>query len=544
MKKVSWEMVVVGVLALAIALMPAVAGATVQARFAGAAAGDWSGKGKFVSGPVDGSCSNMGALGKINNVFSFGFSIPIADADIQGITVYVFGGTDGGQAVKLQLAENASTTPPLYGVFNLDRQMNLVADASSCTSVVNIEDGELAGWGSGLHPLYPDKVNSANFGVILTKIVNSSVKVDAVCVEIEYDWNGASEEPDPGRTSCTAVPEFQPLVVTKVVGGPAPGSDWAYTGTNGITIPNIPAIGGSQEIEVENGKNYTVTETTKANYELSVECTQNRISIGSPATDGVTLTSINVSEFPIICTFTNTKLGSLTVIKEVVGEAPGEAWKFDSTGLTSTISDFPAGGGTKQFDIIANNSITITETPKAGYALSIECKRGEADVDIGTTPNTAAFTALENDNVVCTFTNTKLGTLTVVKQVNGDAPGSDWVFGATGGLSPTSFTLPAAGGSKVYNDVGEGYIITETTKTGYSATVECWKNDDAEPFEEGTDQAEVEFMKDDIVVCYFVNTEEQEPLPVPTLNQWGLILLSTLIIGSAVFTIRRHLYNR
>ncbi len=91
--------------------------------------------------------------------------------------------------------------------------------------------------------------------------------------------------------------------------------------------------------------------------------------------------------------------------------------------------------------------------------------------------------------------------ITVVKDVVGAAPGSDWGF--TGDLGV--FTLPAAGGFQVFPGLDDdSYTITETTKLGYTAAVAC--TIDAAPGPSGSDEVTVAVAEGESAVCVFTNT--------------------------------------
>jgi len=91
------------------------------------------------------------------------------------------------------------------------------------------------------------------------------------------------------------------------------------------------------------------------------------------------------------------------------------------------------------------------------------------DPDHGSDPTQSGDTAIidldAGETVTVTFTNTQRGNITVVKEVIGAAPVSDWGFNGTGDLG--AFTLPAGGGQQSFNNLLPGsYTITETPQGG------------------------------------------------------------------------------
>lgn len=99
-----------------------------------------------------------------------------------------------------------------------------------------------------------------------------------------------------------------------------------------------------------------------------------------------------------------------------------------------------------------------------------------------------------------TFVNTlPPAHLTIVKDLTGEVPGSDWAY--TGDLG--AFTLPAAGGSTSAYELDAGtYTVSETTKDGYAVNVTC-DNDDS-----GSESVAVTLEPGDDVTCTFFNVAE------------------------------------
>jgi hypothetical protein len=189
------------------------------------------------------------------------------------------------------------------------------------------------------------------------------------------------------------------------------------------------------------------------------------------------------------CTITNTATpGSITVVKNVVGEAPGSDWGFTGPSGSFTL---PAGGGQRTFGDLDAGEYTISETTKDGYTPSVSCTSGEGGSD------SVTVDLSPGGSITCTFINSSLpSSITVVKNVVGQAPDSDWVFTGPSG----SFTLPAGGGQQTFGDLDAGqYIISETAKDGYTASVSCTGG------ETGSDSVTVELSPGGTVICTFTN---------------------------------------
>ncbi len=195
----------------------------IQSGHAGAEGGDWGGAGGAVIGPADNTCANMGAVGKVNLTSGFGFNIPVG-AIITGATAFIKAGENGPQDIDVQLASDATVDPPtLLGSTNI---LAVLGTGGSCldTTVVSV-GGALTTWGNPV--LTPAIVNASSFGMVFTKIQASSIKVDAVCLEIAYtrirtrdrQQDLCFQEPPPTGNTITVV---------KTLVGDAPVTDWEF----------------------------------------------------------------------------------------------------------------------------------------------------------------------------------------------------------------------------------------------------------------------------------------------------------------------------
>ncbi len=196
------------------------------------------------------------------------------------------------------------------------------------------------------------------------------------------------------------------LTIVKDLDGEVPGSAWAYTGDLGAF--SLPAAGGSTSaFELEAGT-YTVSETTKAGYDVSVTCDN----------DDSGTASVDVALEPgdhVTCTFFNVaQKGSITIIKELDGDAPASAWGY--TGDLGTFT-LPAGGGQQVFSDLAAGQYDVAETTKAGYTATVSCTSGEsgtASVSIDLDPG---------ENVTCTFDNVADTSVTIDKSNDAEVGG-------------------------------------------------------------------------------------------------------------------------
>ncbi|NIM69227.1 MAG: IPTL-CTERM sorting domain-containing protein [Xanthomonadales bacterium] len=271
----------------------------VQAEYAGAEAGDWGGKKGAVIGPPDDTCANMGAVGKINLISNFGFTIP-GGATITGVEAFIKAGSQGGQDVSVQLASNATVDPPTtVGIARNIPTPDPGSGNCADTTFASV-NGTLAGWGLGPGDLTPAIVNNNAFGVVFEKIVTAEVKVDAVCLEIFHDGGGsvlACDEPPPPPEGnvINVVKDLEPDGVTP------PASAWDFSGELGGF--SIAAGGGVEQFTGVTNDTYTITETTKAGFTASVECYQADVLVAS-GSSSVDLTVAGGLTYT--CIFTNT----------------------------------------------------------------------------------------------------------------------------------------------------------------------------------------------------------------------------------------------
>ena len=108
------------------------------------------------------------------------------------------------------------------------------------------------------------------------------------------------------------------------------------------------------------------------------------------------------------------------------------------------------------------------------------------------------------------------------------------------------FTLDDQG-SKRFNAVEPGtYTTTEADPQGlgYELTnISCVDGDPngvASTGDAATRTATINVDSGETVECEFVNAEANVPIQVPTLNKWGMIILTCLLLGSVLYTRRRQ----
>jgi uncharacterized repeat protein (TIGR01451 family) len=251
------------------------------------------------------------------------------------------------------------------------------------------------------------------------------------------------------------------LVVKKVtVGGNGSfGFSASFTTTRPFTLTTVSNLATHSFANLAPGSGYTLTENTPAGWQLTASSCDNGTPANIIVAPGLTTT----------CTFTNTKLGSITVKKVTVG---GDgSFGFSSSFTTTrpftltTVSNL----ATHSFANLAPGSgYTLTENTPVGWQLTA------SSCDNGTPANVTVAPGL---TTTCTFTNTKLGSITVKKVT----VGGDGSFGFSSSFTTTRpFTLTTVSNLATQSFAnlgpGSGYTLTENTPAGWQLTASACDN--------------------------------------------------------------------
>ena len=265
-----------------------------------------------------------------------------------------------------------------------------------------------------------------------------------------------SESNDNNNTcgnTVTVTPQKGNLVIIKnTVGG---NGTFAFTTTGaGLSSFNLTTQNGtaSKTFSNINSGTYSVSETVPSEWSMSASC------------DGSNNTPASITVAPgatVTCTFTNTKLPTLTVNKEVRSIAQSENGKFnlliDNTQYASDIQN----GGTTGARILSLGKHTVAETAGTATDLTKYTVAYAGDCDAN-----GEVTLSAGDNKTCTIINTrKSGKILLDKILSGgDDKPSLWDFTIAGitGTFKAGDLLDLATGT---------YTITESNNIpGYSLT--------------------------------------------------------------------------
>ncbi|NNG15594.1 MAG: hypothetical protein HKM89_03865 [Gemmatimonadales bacterium] len=217
-----------------------------------------------------------------------------------------------------------------------------------------------------------------------------------------------------------------------------PDQEFAFTSdADGITSFSLSNGETASSDPISEGT-YSVSETVPAGWDLTSATCDN-----SDDPSAVTLGQGD----DVTCTFTNTKRGSIAVKKVTLPS--GETQSFSFTGdVVASLMD----GQTSTPVVVVPGSYSATETVPAGWDLtSISCDDGNS-TGAGAT---ATFNVEPGEDVICTFTNTKRGTIIVEKQTDPD-----------GALASFTFTGDAAG---IISD-GQQIVVSNMVPGAYSST--------------------------------------------------------------------------
>lgn len=305
-----------------------------------------------------------------------------------------------------------------------------------------------------------------------------------------FTISGGTSTPQTAPSPLVQTPVPNPrLTLTKVTLGGF-GGPFTFTGGNGWTSQNISTTAagvgasGATQTFAATGVATTITESAMpAGYALSALACSNVPAGGTATVDLVARTvtfdaAAMVRGADIACTFTNTNLPRLTLVKTVTNDDGGTAlptaWTLSATGPT-TLS------GTT-----GTPAVTAVPVPVGAYALAES--GGPATYDAGAwnctagTLSGANLTLAAGVNAVCTINNDdqKIADIRITKTntpgVNGDVDqAGDTV---TSGAS-TSYTIvvsnagPAAANGTVVNDPATASLTCATATCSATGGATC-----------------------------------------------------------------------
>jgi hypothetical protein len=260
---------------------------------------------------------------------------------------------------------------------------------------------------------------------------------------------------------------------------------------------------------------------TTANYTSSFSCV-NRLATGPQHTpfNGTSLGPVDITLLPnedVICTYTNVRLGSITIVKDAIpNDAQDFAFTTTGTGLSGFSLDDDADAtlsNTKTFSGLAAGAFTVIEGAVSGWSLTgLSCTGGGANTSTSTATRTATIGLDPGENVTCTFENTKLGSVTIIKDDQNPATDAeDFAFSTTGtGFSPFDLDDDAdatLSNTKVFSDLLPGArTVTEGAETNWDLTaINCVGGGANTTTSLATRTASIGVDAGETITCTFVN---------------------------------------
>ena len=210
------------------------------------------------------------------------------------------------------------------------------------------------------------------------------------------------------------------------------------------------------------------------------------------------------------CAYTNTKRGSLKIIKEVEN-GNDETFVFsvtDPNGGPVTLDNSVLGDGESgaATNLIPGAPYVITETlPSADWSMTVS---GSNCTKVG---NEIKATVAPGQQTVCTVTNTKVqnqtGKVIINKtSVNGDG---ETTFSFGGGLGSFDLKPPANGTlSETFNVASGTYTVTEAPVAGWTTSVSCTETIATGQTTVSGNAATIRLDEGDEVQCTFKNTKK------------------------------------
>lgn len=290
------------------------------------------------------------------------------------------------------------------------------------------------------------------------------------------------------------------VVLKEATGGDDTFSFWLRDNTGqGITDSTFTTVDGHAEVDFNNVKpgSYRVGEVFPSSWFLAdASCVDETGAPVGESSGHNAIYDITINPGSVItCTFDNTKYGRLIVDKVTdPSKDPQEfAFTYNKEDITQ---NFNLADQTDPFDTpIFPGTWSVSEDGVDGWNLTdisctdptgkpvIDLENGEATVDIAA-----------GETVTCTFTNTKVGSVTVYKfndlngngiKDEGEPTLSDWgiVIGSNGCSSSTQNT--DGSGSTVFNLVPGDYSLSENSQVGWTQTAISCNNEPAPKPESG-----------------------------------------------------------
>jgi len=313
-------------------------------------------------------------------------------------------------------------------------------------------------------------------GLTSTDVVTCTVrnKRDTGTIEVKKTWVGG-----PSQTT---------LKIGTTAGASDKGSQ--LTDANGTTNQTT----GLKTLPTGT---YYVSETAVSNYDKTLVCTNKGSEFTPGANDAITLAKGD----QVVCTYTNTKKGSIELKKAWVGTPGTTTLKIGTTSGGQEIdSQDTANGLTTGPNPVSPGTYHLSESVLADYDGVLTCTGGTFTAG-QTTVGVAA-----GQTVVCTYTNTrKKGSIELKKTWVGTPGTTTLKIGTSAGGQQVDSQDTANGLTTGSNPVDPGtYHLSETALADYDSLLTCTGGGS---FSEVNKTVVVD--SNQTVVCTYTNTRQQ-----------------------------------
>ncbi|NCB43582.1 MAG: DUF11 domain-containing protein, partial [Clostridia bacterium] len=246
--------------------------------------------------------------------------------------------------------------------------------------------------------------------------------------------------------------------------------------------------------------NYSVSEIVPSGWDLTGLVCDDTNS-GESVVAGATA-NINVENNETVkCTFTNTKRGSITIVKDAINNDPQDfefTNNFENNNPATFYLDDDGSSGSilpksRTFEVLPGE-YAVSETPIAGWQQeSATCDNGETIDSINVEPG---------ENVTCIFVNEEYAKIILVKNtIGGDG---EFDFDATGDGLPADIDLTTANGvaSQTFENLDQDntYSIAENVSDGWNLTGAICTG--------GNTPNKITPNPGETVTCTFINTKK------------------------------------
>ncbi|MGH9923342.1 MAG: prealbumin-like fold domain-containing protein, partial [Nitrososphaerales archaeon] len=252
---------------------------------------------------------------------------------------------------------------------------------------------------------------------------------------------------------------------------------------------------------------YTITENVPPGWVVTdIDCETTGGATFSVSGNTVTINLVGSDSAH--CTFTDAKLGSITVVKDTV---PNDATAFSFTSTTLVPNNFQldddgdngnALANTLAFNNLIPGTYDLTEAANPSYQTLAECSDGSP---------VNAIAVDSGENITCTFTNSRVGTITIIKDTQPD-DAQDFNFTALF-IDEESFVLDDDGdsGNELSNQISftlapSTYSVSEIGTFGWAvSSIDC-QTTGGTTFSPSGDTVTITLTPDGSAVCTFTNT--------------------------------------